>query len=334
MLERIILRNFQKHARLDMELSPGINVIVGESDAGKSSVVRALRWLFFGGSTPGLCRHGTDRTSVGAVIDGAMFTRRRRDGRTTCKLAGKEYAAIGRGTPDEVAEFLRVGDLNFQGQMDGPFLLGASPYEAAKLLNRVVSLDLIDTTLDRLDAGVRGARDERKRALQEEKRLQGEVESFGWLDGAQVALEAAESARLECTRLEGEVDDLTGSLRALKTAWESAQSARITAHLGMAVAELSGGCASLLEECHELETTIDALGDRPHVVPGPVVATVRMYANAVRELEAEEEGLTCAIHGLEKARRGRQAATDAERLAVAAQREIRRKGCPLCGATS
>lgn len=41
MIRRIVLRNFQNHRRLRIDLDPRVTTVVGPSDAGKSAVVRA-----------------------------------------------------------------------------------------------------------------------------------------------------------------------------------------------------------------------------------------------------------------------------------------------------
>jgi len=45
MLKTLRGENFQSWRELLMTLSPGVNVIVGESDAGKSAIMRMLRLL-------------------------------------------------------------------------------------------------------------------------------------------------------------------------------------------------------------------------------------------------------------------------------------------------
>jgi exonuclease SbcC len=46
-IKKLSLRNFQSHRETDLEFSPGLNIIVGPSDQGKSAIIRALRWLFY-----------------------------------------------------------------------------------------------------------------------------------------------------------------------------------------------------------------------------------------------------------------------------------------------
>ena len=48
MIEYIQLRNFQSHKDSELEFSPGVNVIIGDSDQGKTAIMRAFYWLIFG----------------------------------------------------------------------------------------------------------------------------------------------------------------------------------------------------------------------------------------------------------------------------------------------
>ena len=44
MLQTIQIHNFQSHENSQLDLSPGINTLVGDSDCGKSAVMRAILW--------------------------------------------------------------------------------------------------------------------------------------------------------------------------------------------------------------------------------------------------------------------------------------------------
>ena len=46
MIDKIKIQNYQSHENTELELSPGINVIIGETDRGKTSILRALNWMF------------------------------------------------------------------------------------------------------------------------------------------------------------------------------------------------------------------------------------------------------------------------------------------------
>ena len=44
MIEFISIKNFESHKDTFIELHPGVTVLVGESDEGKSSIIRAIKW--------------------------------------------------------------------------------------------------------------------------------------------------------------------------------------------------------------------------------------------------------------------------------------------------
>ena len=75
MLERIELHNFQCHKDLEIKFGK-ITTLVGPSDSGKTTVLRALKWLFFNSEkTKQICRRGETEVSVSVVVDGRKITR-------------------------------------------------------------------------------------------------------------------------------------------------------------------------------------------------------------------------------------------------------------------
>lgn len=71
MIERIQVRNFILVDELEMEFTPGFNVLSGETGAGKSILVGALSVLFGGKGGPDLVRTGADE----AVVAGEFLVR-------------------------------------------------------------------------------------------------------------------------------------------------------------------------------------------------------------------------------------------------------------------
>ncbi|MDI6709418.1 MAG: AAA family ATPase [Bacillota bacterium] len=79
------VENFQNHRNTRLAFSPGLNVIVGEAEQGKSALIRALGWLFFN-HPPGadFRRAGSYWCRVSALLDdGAMVARERHGGDLT-----------------------------------------------------------------------------------------------------------------------------------------------------------------------------------------------------------------------------------------------------------
>ena len=47
MIKKIQIQNFQSHKETTLKLDPGVNIIVGTTDSGKTSILRALRWVIW-----------------------------------------------------------------------------------------------------------------------------------------------------------------------------------------------------------------------------------------------------------------------------------------------
>ena len=113
MLAELTVRNLAVIEETHLAFGPGLNVITGETGAGKSLLMDALVFVLGGATDRGMMRHGADSTSVEAVfaigdephtqnelsdlgveIDGedgvvALYREVQRKGRTTSRLNGR-----------------------------------------------------------------------------------------------------------------------------------------------------------------------------------------------------------------------------------------------------
>src|SRR5687767_1472762 len=69
MLSELRIRNFALIERLSVQLGPGLNVLTGETGAGKSIIVGALSLLLGERASASVVRVGTERATVEAVFD-------------------------------------------------------------------------------------------------------------------------------------------------------------------------------------------------------------------------------------------------------------------------
>lgn len=161
MIQALSLRNFQGHRKLKVQLAPGITTITGATDSGKSSLVRALYLVAMNQpSGANFATHGTDDTAVAVLVDDQVVHRKRSKASNSYWIGAKEFKAFGQKVPDEVAELLKMGDLNFQHQMEGPFWFAheKSGGEIARELNLVVDLGVVDDALQNVASKLRHAR--------------------------------------------------------------------------------------------------------------------------------------------------------------------------------
>jgi len=240
-LERLELRNFQCHEKLTLDLDPRVTTLVGESDRGKSAVLRGLRWLVFNKPTgDAFVRRGLHdgrgrACSVRLKIDGHAVGRHR-GGRTgnTYSLDQRVYRAIGSGTPEGVAALLNLGDVHLQGQHDAPFWFGLPAPEVARQLNAVVNLALIDRVLTAL---AKDARQAQAAVDVTRDRLRGAKtrrKALGWVGQADAALRRVEAQQEQLKLNRNKRARLVNLLEGVSQAGLTLENARATQESGVA----------------------------------------------------------------------------------------------------
>lgn len=163
------IHNFQSHEDTVVTFDNGLNIIVGESNNGKTSIMRAIMWVIDNQPL------GTDFIMAGkndcrvkiCYDDGTSIER----GRTlkdtgyykityideNGNLQNAEYRGFTNAVPVEVAnvhQMPRVNitkdietHLNVLSQLDGPFLLTESPLTKASAIGRITGTHVIDAAI-------------------------------------------------------------------------------------------------------------------------------------------------------------------------------------------
>jgi len=149
MLKSVSISNFQSHKHTVLEFIPGTNVIIGGTDTGKSALFRAINWVCSNRPLGDAYRSewGGDTRVILHTSEGHIIERFRSDTKNEYIINGKVLAAFGSEVPQEVEQILGMDFANIQTQMDPPFLLSATPGEAARMLNKAASIDDIDYAL-------------------------------------------------------------------------------------------------------------------------------------------------------------------------------------------
>jgi exonuclease SbcC len=200
MLEELLLEDFQAHKKLRLRLGPGVTTLTGPSDRGKSSVIRALRWLCHNeprGS--GFVRLGAKGARITLTVDGRKVSRSN-VGSNLYILDDKEFAAFGSAVPPEISALLSITPLNFQRQHDAPLWFSLGAGAVSRELNAVVNLALIDSTLSNLASAKRDA--ERDVATKEQELLEARRDIDELRDAEALAQAVAEADELSvsCSR--------------------------------------------------------------------------------------------------------------------------------------
>lgn len=183
MIKSLELINHESHKATNFDFTPGLNVFVGPTDAGKSSAFRGMYWVLnnrpLGDSMRPRFWEGETKATIEFTNPDAIVSRIKGKSVNDYQLNDADPINAGSGPPpNEIADIIMMDDVNFQTQVDRAFLMFESPGERGRILNRVAGLDEIDKAIDN------SRRDEQRlnREYQQERsrlvELGAEMESY------------------------------------------------------------------------------------------------------------------------------------------------------------
>lgn len=144
----MMIVDFQAHTKSKIIFSENVTTIIGPTDTGKSSLIRALFWLAFNrprGSS--FTRKGSDGSKVKLLVDDRVVVRSNGKRGNNYIVDNRKLKSFGAGVPEEASSLLNISEVSFQRQHDQPFWLSLSPGEVSRELNQIINLSLIDSTL-------------------------------------------------------------------------------------------------------------------------------------------------------------------------------------------
>jgi len=298
-IKKIELKNFQAHKDTVVDFSAGVNVIVGASDRGKSSIIRALQLVFF--NRPGgtaFIRHGAKEARVTVTMDdGTQIHRVRTLSKNYYQIDEQEpLKAPGRDVPPEILAICPMQEINFQGQHDSPFMLSETAGECGRMLNKCVDLTIIDKVLSDLNTKKRNAANALQAASRSIEEQETECEKYARVPQMKEYADRIQT-RLEALMVVGQTEERTAATIASVIAAQEA------------LAALPDPRGALL--------VIDELAKR---------------AEAIAKLKCTEEELHIAIQKIADNNEDIEALNKAEAELQEALDEVIGDECPLCGA--
>lgn len=179
-IKRVEINNFQSHAHTIVDFDSGMNIIVGESNSGKTSIFRAIMWAIDNRPL------GTDFITSGAntcsveieFSNGYKLIRSK-----TTKDSGSyivvdpnnnksEYKGFTNNVPVEVDNCHQMPivqiskdistHLNVMSQLDSPFMITDSPQNRAIAIGRITGVHVIDAAIKKANSEMLSANKEIK----------------------------------------------------------------------------------------------------------------------------------------------------------------------------
>jgi len=333
-IERLQIENFQKHRRLRVVFDPQVTTICGPSDAGKSAILRAVRWLAWNRPRgDGFVRHGEKHCSVKLWVDGRKLERRKDKSGNQYLIDGRELKAVGTDVPEEIAGILNIAEESFQGQHDPLFWFSLTAGEVARRLNAIVDLEAIDRSATYLAGQLRKAN--ARLSVVEERREAAEnaasdlahapLMARQW-KGVLAWADRRDAAQGRAGALSGLLAKATESHARYNVLSEAAATAS-------RLLEKASSARDKRRQAIELSGTLDDVRDADRKASRPVPSMDRLTAayNKVEQIGAKAKDLRNLIQLIASAERKEK---DAEEELDEARIELEEKTdgrCPLCG---
>src|SRR4030067_1652116 len=182
MIKSLKIENFQSHLNSCLEFSNGINVISGQSNNGKSSILRSLSWVIFnrplGLSFKSSFSAKKDTAKITINPEADEIVREKNDSINQYKINNALLDTVGSNCPDEIASVLNFSELNIQSQFEKHFLITESAGEVGRTINGFLKLDDIDALISNISSKITSTNKELEIKKQDLDKLNLSLEKF------------------------------------------------------------------------------------------------------------------------------------------------------------
>jgi exonuclease SbcC len=199
-ITEVIIDNFQSHEHTAVKFKDGLNSIIGESNQGKTAILRAIMWCLYNeprGSD--FIRTGKSRCTVEVKFSDGTSILRRRDRTssghyeiTNPNGISKEYKGFGNDVPIDVSIAHQMPvvylakdykeNLSIGSQLDPAFLIGTSGANRAAAIGRLIGVQIIDQAISDASKNTKGYNRKIKDLEEDYKKNEEDLKAFDSLD--------------------------------------------------------------------------------------------------------------------------------------------------------
>lgn len=226
MITGVKITGFQSHTNSYFNLGPGLNVITGPSDSGKTAIIRAVKWVAFNEPAgEAFLNQSVGEAKVEIELaNGITIIKRRKSKKTTYTLSTIPEPFEKSEVPYEVKQALGIvkqtfGDfetaLNFAFQLEAPFLISETASAGAKILGKLAGTEAVDLAIKDVSKDTYAARQEKTAAEKEIEKIDAQLGEFINLEDLKEQLEVCE---MMAQQLEADAVKV-GKLQQLKTSY-------------------------------------------------------------------------------------------------------------------
>ena len=164
-ITKIEIQNFQSHKNTTIEPTPGLTVIVGHTDSGKSAFIRALRWCLYNKQPKSqLINKDADFAAVKVTFDdnSSIYRYKSKNKKdnyyivTDSEGTESTFTSVGNAPLKEVMDisgmyevnmFNRDISLSMTDQFDSLFFLAENPTDKGTLISQMANTEVCDAAI-------------------------------------------------------------------------------------------------------------------------------------------------------------------------------------------
>ena len=230
MIKKVIIDNFMAHVHTELELGPGVTILTGPNNTGKSAVVEALRCVATNPTPSHFLRHGAKEARVGVEMDDGtkvVWVRTKRWAMYELWQPGaeepEEYHKLQRKVPEDIQNVLRMNqvdletsnrpvDIHIGNQREPVFLLNRPDSDAAAFFAASTESAHLLAMQDLLKLQVRDRKREGEALGAELSRIENDMSRLESLPSLELRMDEARETEAEAVRFEREIPALEGVL--------------------------------------------------------------------------------------------------------------------------
>ena len=220
MFKSLQLINYEGHKNTILNFHPGVNIILGENDQGKSSLFRAIEWIWKNRPLdndyrPYWIKPNEITKVILELIEGKKIIRERSDSVNRYIIGNDKFTAFKQNVPQDVQTLLNMDNINIQPQMSSIFLLSNTSGEVARYLNNITNLDDIDIAQSYIKREKEQINNYLSNQNHELKSLELQLEEYNDIDSLEekvIKLENLEKKRNQGRNILRQINDINISL--------------------------------------------------------------------------------------------------------------------------
>lgn len=213
------IKNFKSYKLAKFTFVPGVNVITGIPQAGKTNFLRAFNWLVTNRPKGQKFRSNfaeSPETSVTAGFDDVTVSLSKKKSKAVYKVEDREYKGFKHSVPEPVSSALNLSDLNTQFQLDQSYLITAPPGEIARTINRLTKMEPVDQWVSTLTTMINTCERDKERDKEELEKAEKHILKYAVLDDVEIGLRKVKKYELQEQSLSREYLEITDLIEQIK----------------------------------------------------------------------------------------------------------------------